>query len=136
MLRPIITLDGKILDGRNRFKACQEVGVDPIVEDYQGSDPLGFVISSNKERRHLTPSQKAAIAVDYLPLLEIEAKKRQSAAGRFAGKDSDGKPIVQVSQKIEQPESDTNKNKSIDQAAEKIGTNRQYVADKPPKRGV
>ena len=124
MLTPIITLDGKILDRRNRFKACKETGVEPIVEDYQGNDPLSFVISVNKERRHLTPSQKAAIAVDYLPLLEVEAKKRQlSTLKQYKTDDST------VSQKIEQRAEDPNKSKSIDQAAEKIGANRQYVAD-------
>jgi len=61
--------EGKILDGRNRFKACQEVGVELITREYTGSNPVGFVLSLNKERRNLTKGQLAAIAVEALPFL-------------------------------------------------------------------
>ena len=59
---PVITLDGKILDGRNRFKACQLNGITPRCEEYAGDDPLGFVISHNLHRRHLTEPQRAMVA--------------------------------------------------------------------------
>ena len=56
----IILLDGKILDGRNRYKACQLVGVAPSFRDFNGDgDPIAFIISENLCRRHLTASQKA-----------------------------------------------------------------------------
>lgn len=32
--------------------------------------------------RHLTPSQKAAVAVEMLPMLEAEAKERMKAGGK------------------------------------------------------
>lgn len=120
LLMPVVVLDGKILDGRNRFKACQEVGVSPAFETYQGNDPLGYVISVNKERRHLTPSQKAACAVNCLPLLEIEAKKRQLRTAENRNL---------VNQKIDEQEQVHKQPQSLDQAADLFGTNRQYVAD-------
>ena len=55
-------LDGQILDGRNRFKACQEVGVTPLLKEYQGDDPAAFVVSLNLKRRHLSESQRAMVA--------------------------------------------------------------------------
>lgn len=75
--RPIILYEKKILDGRNRFKACKELNVKPIFINYEGESPLSYVISNNLDRRHLTESQRAVIGVVALPLLEEEARKRQ-----------------------------------------------------------
>ena len=58
----ITTLDGKILDGVNRHRACISSGVEPEFEEYDGDDPLAFVLGENLNRRHLTDSQRAAIA--------------------------------------------------------------------------
>jgi phage N-6-adenine-methyltransferase len=62
LVEPIWVLDGLLLDGRNRFKACQEVGVQPVFREYQGDNPTAFVISLNLKRRHLNESQRAMVA--------------------------------------------------------------------------
>ena len=59
----IMTLDGKILDGWHRYKACLELGIEPFYAKYTGDDPSGYVISQNAHRRHLTPGQRAACIV-------------------------------------------------------------------------
>lgn len=58
---PIYTLDGMILDGGNRYRALCELGIDPVMIEYTGSNPTQFILSSNLLRRHLTQGQSAAI---------------------------------------------------------------------------
>lgn len=72
-----------IIDGRHRYKACTELGIDPIfAPSWQGnhSDITALVISLNLHRRHLSESQRAMLAAELKPLFEEEAKRRQVAS--------------------------------------------------------
>lgn len=60
---PIVLYEGKILDGRNRYTAAMEVGVEPVYTEFTGDDPIDFVVRRNLTRRHLTIVQKATAAV-------------------------------------------------------------------------
>jgi ParB-like chromosome segregation protein Spo0J len=59
---PIELYEGKILDGRNRYRACLQLGIEPLVVTYAGADPAARVTSLNLRRRHLTASQRAMAA--------------------------------------------------------------------------
>jgi len=118
--------DGRIIDGRNRYLACCELGIEPQYRTWNCSGSLvAFVVSLNLHRRHLTSGQKAVVALDILPMLETEAKERQ---GRRTDLQHDGADLFgNFVQKVEQ--SEPMASRSIEQAATVVGTNRQYVAD-------
>ena len=62
LIEPITVYEGMILDGRNRYRACEAAGVEPHFLEYNGDDPLSFVLSQNVHRRHLDESQRSLIA--------------------------------------------------------------------------
>jgi ParB-like chromosome segregation protein Spo0J len=75
---PVILYEGKILDGRNRYRACQHLGIDVATRDYIGTDPIGFVLSVNLHRRHLNVSQRAMVAAK---LANLTAGANQHSEG-------------------------------------------------------
>jgi len=108
-----------ILDGRNRYKACLELGIEPdVCELEECDDPVAYVISTNLHRRHLTKAQWAAIAVEYIPMLAAQAAERKREHGGTAPGKHLGKELPKCS----------DDGKATEQAAKLTGTNRTYVA--------
>jgi ParB-like chromosome segregation protein Spo0J len=61
LIEPIWTYRGAVLDRRNRYRACQETGIDSIFQPYLGDNPVDFVVSKNLVRRHLDESQRSMV---------------------------------------------------------------------------
>lgn len=121
--------DHSIIDGRNRHKACVDLGRDPKFRywDKQGS-LVSFVVSLNLKRRHLTPSQAAMVGVEILPMLEAEAKAKQvKAAVRTNEKRANGNTLVaNLPQASEEKEPAP---KARDQAAAIVGVSARSIQD-------
>lgn len=53
--------EGRIVDGRNRARACERLGLAPVTVTHEG-DALAYAVSCNLHRRNLTDAQRAMIA--------------------------------------------------------------------------
>ena len=60
-LEPITVCEDMILDGRNRHRACVELGLKPKLREFAGEDPWLYVWSLNGERRDLVAEQRYLI---------------------------------------------------------------------------
>jgi hypothetical protein len=81
--------EGQIVDGRNRHAACLRCGIEPRFVEYRGDDPLGFIISKNLHRRHLSQAAKGEIVIK---ILTEHPKWADRAIGRLAR--VDGKTVA------------------------------------------
>lgn len=84
LLEPIKLYDGQILDGRNRYRACEHAQIEPLIEVIPVTiNPWEYSWSKNAERRHLPPGQKAAIFeefVEHSTAWQAEYQRRQDDA--------------------------------------------------------
>jgi hypothetical protein len=89
---PVRLLDGKILDGRNRAEAVDQLrcqGFKDIelptvtVKLREGEDPYTYVLNLNLHRRHLKDDQRAIVAARAAELIRAANRDRQ-VMSRFA----------------------------------------------------
>ena len=86
LLMPILLFENKVLDGRNRARACEMVRVSARYELFHSEsteDAVNYVLSTNLHRRHLTDQQKFR-AVRKAEEIRGRARQRQ-AEGRQEG---------------------------------------------------
>jgi hypothetical protein len=94
----IILFEGKILDGRNRYRACLAAGVPPcpIPGDAWIKDPATYVISANICRRHLNAEQKRDLIAR---LLKANPERSNNATAKVAKVDD--KTVASVRRELE-----------------------------------
>ena len=123
-LNPITLCDGMILDGRNRYKACVELGVKPKTKTYEG-DPWAYAWSLNGQRRDLADFQRGAIKCicdrgsdewnkkegKRLEKIKAEANKKRSEKAKEQPRSDDGKRLAKKDQVVVQDEPPTDKHK-------------------------
>jgi len=109
----IVTFEEKILDGRNRYNACQELNLTPKFRQYKGNDALGYVTSTNLKRRQLTDSQKAVVGTKYKKHYIGPAAERQKAS-RFGGEGTSSLTEEEIG-------------RAIDKAGKAVGVSGKYI---------
>ena len=103
-LEPIILYKGAILDGRNRYRACQIAGVKPRIEEFDAKatrrSPEELILSRNLRRRHLSVGQKAAIALEWSEQIELSAgPEKNKGRGRPKGTLSEGAEKIGINER-------------------------------------
>lgn len=129
----IVLHDGKILDGRNRERACRAAGVEPRYRTYDGdTSPWGllrFVVSANLRRRHLAKDVLAVCAAeaeDLICRLTEAAKEKQRQAG---GDKRSAAVKKSLEEKVPQAVGPKRAPQVRAQLAEMFDTNERYVGD-------
>ncbi len=102
--KPILLNHDKtvLIDGRNRYRACEAATVDPVFdvlpERYTEPMVLDLILDLNLDRRHLNAGQRAMVAVAYKEAIE----KAQPKGGRPIG----GNAEVTLSPNVTKPGTD------------------------------
>jgi hypothetical protein len=86
--QPIILFNNQVLDGRNRLFAALEAEIKPVYRQFNpaidGNSLIELVIRRNIKRRHLSPSVRAALAAEMIPLLNEELKNPPASSAPAA----------------------------------------------------
>ncbi|MGH9965350.1 MAG: DNA methyltransferase [Nitrososphaeraceae archaeon] len=81
----IVNVNGIILDGHQRFRACNKLKIKPTFEVKQFDDLLAeklFVIDTNLVRRQLTQAQRIQLSLRKKSILHEQAKRNESLGGK------------------------------------------------------
>ncbi len=96
----VLVWNGTLLDGRNRLRACTELGIEPgWAEIPKTTDPVAWVLSHNLHRRHLTTSQRAMVAEKLATLLHGDVKSQRDDAPIDASSQSEAAAALKVSRR-------------------------------------
>lgn len=120
--QPVTVYEGAILDGWNRYRACQAIGITPAIKNFDGDQAaaMRLVMRTNK-RRNLNKGQWATIAIeaeDVLRALADEAEENRKL------KISESRSN-ETAQKI--APSEKTERETAHKAAELFNTNRTYI---------
>ena len=127
---PILLFEGKILDGRHRYKAAIANNITPIFKQYEGEDPFDYVKKTDFARRHyVSQEQKALIFTDLVTGSEKwkELKQRIEAERRAKQAESRSENSDSVSKAYAAQCVRHNRNKERQERAKAIGVNRGAI---------
>jgi hypothetical protein len=77
---PITLYEGMILGGRHEFRACRDLGIEPEFVEYDGDDPLGFVLRRSFVGPYYTQAQRALFVEEHTSW-SMRGRDRKSGRG-------------------------------------------------------
>ena len=94
----IVFWNDQLIDGRNRLKACEQLGIEPqTCELMEETDPFAYVVSANIHRRHLEVGQRALIAARMAKLTRGGDRKSEDIKGQDCTLIEDAAALLNVS---------------------------------------
>jgi 16S rRNA G966 N2-methylase RsmD len=122
---PVYIYQGDVLDGWNRYRACEELKVDPVVQHFFGNnaEAIQFVMRTNK-RRNLTKEQWACVAAESSELIE-EVKKAVEEARRKKVSENNGMKEATTQKFVQSFPKERIETNSV--VAETFNTNKEYL---------
>lgn len=135
--KPVILFHGKILDGRHRYEAALEAGVEATFQDFIGTTQaaIDYVTSENVKRRMLTNREKEFFYAQRAEALGVRKNGDRSKAPTNVGgctpSAEDHAQSIGVSDRtVERWEADRKEIKSDPELAKKADTFEGYVEAK------
>lgn len=95
----IWTYEGRILDGKNRFRACALAGVKPFYEPFEGTEAeaIDFVLAKNFHRRHMSIEQKRVVIAEVLKSDPTQSDRKIAEQTQ-----SSGHTVAEVREELEE----------------------------------
>ncbi|TXH16508.1 MAG: hypothetical protein E6R03_05385 [Hyphomicrobiaceae bacterium] len=138
---PITVWQGQLLDGRNRLKACEELGIKPATFELDKSiDPISWVLSHNLHRRHLDTSQRGMVAAKLASLPVGSNQHSKEGTQKCAPSVEQAAELLNVSPRtVNNAKKVIDKGsaevvKAVEQGALKVTTAAEFVEEEPDKR--
>lgn len=126
---PIMQYDNAILDGWNRYRACEELKITPFIDHFAGTDEeaLALVMRSNK-RRNLTDERLTALALQSDDMMKtIQKQVEEGRRDKLAGNDNARKEKTTTPNSDSLISKDKNQNTTDAIIADTIGVKKNQV---------
>ncbi len=122
---PIIVFDGAILDGRHRYNAAHELGLNPAAEEFKGTEAeAARLLLRSINRRDLTAGQRAMIGAGLELHFAERAKGRQrDVGGAKTAVAASQSALGKIAQSVSPPK------RARDEAAKAAGVSGRSVQD-------
>jgi hypothetical protein len=126
---PIMLYDNQILDGWNRYRACEELKKTPLFDHFAGNDEeaMALVMRSNK-RRNLSDERLTALALQSDDMMKaIQKQVEEGRRAKLIGNDNAKKEKTITPNSDSSILRDKNENTTIAKIAETIGVKKNQV---------
>lgn len=130
---PILLVDGELIDGRNRLRACTELGVDPVFRNMtraEAGDVFALVMSLNFHRRHLEPHQMGKILAGYMERVGVQKSKGGRPAKNSTNSVELPKTVASVAKDLGVPEQTARNHLKAAESYAALPTEKKEAVDK------